>query len=83
MSNTNMTQVQKLLLYLRENREISALSAMLDLGIGRLSARIYEIRHTLGIPVYEKRERRLNRFGEACTVYKYSLQPFTAEEGAE
>ena len=80
MSNSNMTQVKRLLDYMESHRTVNTFDAMIDLGIARLSARVYEIRHTLGRTVYERRSRRLNRFGEVCTVWEYSLFPFEAAQ---
>jgi hypothetical protein len=66
-----MTQKERLLWYLRTHEEITPAEAECELGIGRLAARVYDLRQE-GYAI-ETDERRVEaRFGEA-TVAFYSL----------
>lgn len=70
-------QKSVLLNYLRSNRGgISALQAMNDLGIGRLSARVKDLRDEGYIISCEKVSSR-NRYGKAITygVYRLEAEP--------
>ena len=79
MSNRKQTQTDKVFDYMSSFGKITTMDAFVDLGITRLSARIWELRHDRGLSVFQKRTTRLNRFGETCTVMVYALKPFSAE----
>lgn len=74
--NRRPSQADKVLDYMERFGKITTLEAFVDLGITRLSARIWELRHDRDLPIFQRRTTRLNRFGEACTVVVYSLKPF-------
>ena len=67
-----MTQTERLLQYMRDNGSITALDAVYDLGITRLSARIYDLSER-GIKVNKQAEKGKNRYGETVSYFRYSL----------
>lgn len=66
------TQNHRLLTYLREHGEIEPLTALGELGIYRLGARIFDLREA-GHNITTDRVEVSNRFGEACRVARYRL----------
>ena len=68
-----MTQYEKILDYMQRFGSITPLDAFKDLGIIRLSARIYDMRKD-GITIYGKYETSKNRFGEKVRYMRYSLK---------
>ena len=72
MSNTRPTQVDRVLRYLKEYGSISTWEAFQELGIVRLSARIFEIKKR-GYKVKAEPIKAKNRFGENIRYFKYSL----------
>lgn len=69
-----LTQTQRLEKYLKEKGSVGPLDAWKDLGIYRLSARVFELRRTTGLNVVTEREEVTNQFGEKTTVARYVLQ---------
>ena len=67
-----MTQEQMVLKYMKEHNGITTLEAFRDLGITRLSARIYDLR-TSGKKIISSRETGINRFGEVCYFTRYKI----------
>lgn len=70
--NTRPTQSDKVFNYIENFGSINTYQAFTDLGISRLSARIWELRNR-GINIKKESYKIRNRFGEKITVYKYSF----------
>jgi hypothetical protein len=66
------TQAGRLLLHLLAGKSINRLSALVDLGIFELSARIIDIENH-GYTINKQRGVVTNRFNEECRVTEYSL----------
>lgn len=66
------TQCDRLLEYLKSHAYINPLQAWQELGIYRLSGRIYDLRHA-GYDIESSDMTVLNQFGEKCTVASYRL----------
>lgn len=73
MSHKKRTQADRILDYMREFGGITTMDAFNDLGVTRLSARIYEIINDYEIPVKKERMERLNRYGEKVRFDRYML----------
>lgn len=71
-----MNQCEKIVYYIQMFGSISSMEAFQDLGITRLSARIYELRNE-GYQFDEKFETAKNRFGESVTYKRYRFQKET------
>jgi len=69
---TEMTQKERVLWYLRTHGELTPKTAENELGIGRLAARIYDLRQE-GYPIETDKREVENQFGSS-TVAFYSLQ---------
>jgi len=65
-----MTQDQRLLDYLKDNKHIDPLQAWQELGIYRLSACIFRLRKQ-GHNIISNRKKVHNSFGEVCRVADY------------
>ena len=74
-----MNQCEKIVSYIKMFGSISSMEAFQDLGITRLSARVYELRKS-GKSVYSKKQTSKNRFGEPISYSVYALKPFDSEE---
>ena len=72
-NNTNPTQCERILAYLKTHEKITQFEAIAELGILRLASRIHDLK-TMGKVVVSQRETVYNRFGEPCTVSAYSIQ---------
>ena len=68
-----MNQQQRILDYMKAHGGITTLEAMKDLGVARLASRIWDIRRS-GIEVDNERVTVKNRYGEDCSVVRYSLR---------
>jgi hypothetical protein len=68
---TEMTQKERVLWYLRNHGELTPKAAENELGIGRLAARIYDLRQE-GYPIETDKRQVENQFGTS-TVAFYSL----------
>lgn len=66
-------QKERVLEYMREFGSITTLDAFNDLGITRLSARIFELKAE-GHEIEAKDECYKNRFGENVRYARYSLK---------
>ena len=72
--NSNPTQAVRLANYLQnENRHIDPLEAWLQLGIYRLSARIYDLRKQ-GVNIITHRKNVINMWDEQIPVGNYELR---------
>lgn len=67
-----MTQEEKVLGYIKKYGSITSFEAFRDLGITRLSARIYTLRKH-GVNIDNKMVSVYNRFGDECRVAKYFI----------
>jgi hypothetical protein len=68
-----MTQAERLKEALTNGHKITRLSALIDLGIFELSARIIDLERQ-GYKFNKPRIKVTNRFGESVTVVEYSLK---------
>lgn len=68
-----MNQCEKIVFYIQMFGSISSFEAFRDLGITRLSARIYELRNE-GYQFDEEFETSKNRFGESVSYKRYRFQ---------
>ena len=71
-----MNQREKIVFYIQKFGSISSMEAFQDLGITRLSARIYELRNE-GYQFDETFETSKNRFGESVSYKLYRFQKET------
>lgn len=74
-----MTQCEQVIKYIQIFGSISSMEAFQDLGITRLSARIWELRNE-GYVFDEKSETYKNRFGKRVTYKRYVFQKETNSE---
>ncbi len=65
-------QAQRLKKFFDMGLSITPLTAWTELGIYRLSARVYELRKA-GVPVKRELVSVMSRFGDRASVAKYSL----------
>lgn len=68
-----MNQTDRVLSYMEEFGSITQLEALQDLGIMRLASRISDLKRQ-GIHVDSRMETVRNRYGEKCSVKRYSLR---------
>lgn len=68
-----MRQSEKVLNYMKEFGTISTFEAFVDLGVTRLSGRIYELREQ-GYNISSEYVTLKNRAGENVTFKKYRLE---------
>lgn len=67
------TQAERVLEYIKKFGSITTLEAFRDLGVTRLSARIFELRNK-GLNIDSTNVTSKNRYGETCTYAKYYLK---------
>lgn len=70
--NERPKQVDRILDYMRRYGSITTLDAMLDLGVLRLASRISELKKD-GYTIKRDWVKVKNRFGEECSILRYSL----------
>ena len=68
-----MKQTERVRQYIKDFGSISTLEAFKDLGITRLSARIWEIERE-GTPVKRSTETGKNRYGEPTRWTRYTIE---------
>jgi len=68
------TQKSRVVDYLDRYGSITSLEAFRDLGITRLSAVIYVLRHEQGLNIRSVPETSENRFGDTCKFDRYVLE---------
>ena len=73
MELNNLTQVERVMLYMQKHGSITQFEAMNDLGVMRLASRISDIKKA-GAVVYKKNIKVKNRFNEDVIVTRYSLE---------
>lgn len=74
MGNRKPNQAARVKEYLEKFGSITAWDAFRDLGITRLSARIWELRHDHGLNITRTIEKAKNRYGENVTFYRYRIE---------
>lgn len=67
-----MTQIEKVLRHMQKFGSISSWEAIMEYGITRLGARIYELKK-LGYSISSERQSTKNRFGENVSYAVYRL----------
>ena len=67
-----MSQWELVLAYIKARGSITALDAVIDLGIIDLAGRIRDLRKK-GFNILSTTERGVNRFGVKCDYVRYSL----------
>lgn len=72
MTNSRPTQAQRVLGYMENCGSITQLEAWKEIGVMRLASRISELRKN-GCKITSKMEKVKNRYGETCSVKRYSL----------
>lgn len=68
-----MTQADRVLDYIKQFGSITTLEGFKDLGVTRLSARVFELRKA-GYNILSKNETSKNRFGEKVNYFRYYLK---------
>lgn len=68
-----MTQCEKILRHMEDYGSISSLEAVNEYGIMRLASRISDLKR-MGIPIHKETVKGKNRYGEATSYARYSLQ---------
>lgn len=66
-------QEQRILQYIEDHGSITALEAMQDIGVMRLSSRICDLRKK-GVQIQKQTESTVNRYGERCIVVRYYME---------
>ena len=73
MENSRPTQAQRVLQYMEDFGSITQFEALKDLGVMRLASMVSELKKN-GYPITGKMDTVYNRYGERCTVKRYSLK---------
>lgn len=71
--DVRMTQCDRVLSYMKEFGSITTLDAFRDLGVARLSARIWDLRHN-GYDIDKDFETSKNRWGQNVSYARYTLK---------
>lgn len=72
MQHTNPTQNERVLSYIEEYGSITQLEALNDLGVMRLASRISDLKRK-GYNIKSESVTIKNRYGEKCSIKRYSL----------
>lgn len=80
-SNSNPTQCEQILQYMKDYGRISQLDAFKDLGVMRLASRISELKKR-GYEIKTELKKRKNRYDQTVKIASYSLveDGFSARE---
>lgn len=73
-----MTQCERVLQYMKDFGTITPLQALGDLGVMRLGARIWDLRHD-GHRITRRMVSERNRYGEIVSFAEYKLEEDHAE----
>lgn len=65
-------QCVRIVRYIKDFGSISTKEAFNDLGITRLSGRIYDLKKK-GVPITDRMEKSKNRYGEDVSYKRYSI----------
>ena len=68
-----MTQCERILRHMEDYGSISSLEAVNEYGIMRLASRISDLKR-MGVPINKETVKGKNRYGEATSYARYSLQ---------
>lgn len=68
-----MTQKERVYKYMQDFGTITQAQAFYDLGVMRLSARIFELRE-FGVPIKVELKAGKNRYGETVYFAEYSIK---------
>lgn len=71
--NRNATQSAMVYAYMREHGSITPIEALNELGCMRLGARIWELKHDLGLNIKTTEEKAVNRYGKTVRYARYVL----------
>lgn len=71
-----MTQQEKVKRHLEKFGSITPMDAMMDYGIMRLGARIWDLKHS-GMEIHTEIVKGRNRFGEVTHYARYSTKEAT------
>lgn len=74
-----MTQCELVMKYIEDYGSISPLEAFNDLGITRLSARVYELRQS-GVDIIGETEKAKTRYGATAYYTRYRLRNEVAQK---
>jgi hypothetical protein len=78
-ANSNPTQNERILEYIKQFGSITQLEALRDIGVMRLASRISDLRKK-GWSIVSTIEAVENRFGEKCHIKRYSLEVYDEEK---
>jgi hypothetical protein len=67
------TQASRILDYMKQGKTVDRLTALVELGVFELSARIIDLQNA-GHLINKTRKQIINRFGEKASVVEYSLK---------
>lgn len=68
-----MSQTMQVMDYLRKHGSITQKEATDRLGVTRLAAIVWKLRHKHGFTILDKTETVKNRFGVPCNIKRYYL----------
>ena len=68
------TQCERLLKYMMTHTGITPMDSWNKLGIYRLGARVWDLKHKRGYVITKQMVVVKNRFGEKCRVAQYRLE---------
>ena len=71
-------QNMRVLKWLQRNGSITAVVALDRLGVGRLAARIYDLRR-MGHRIITTHRHKINEYGDECRFARYVIQPENVE----
>jgi hypothetical protein len=74
------TQNERILDYISRFGSITQFEALQDLGVMRLASRISDLK-SKGYPIVSRTETVKNRFGEKCSIKRYSMEKEGSENG--
>lgn len=70
---TSNTQCGRIKEYMERNGKITALEALVELGVFRLASRICDLRKQ-GVKIADRWREVDNRYGEKCRIKEYYLE---------
>lgn len=68
-----MTQTERVLQYIKDYGSITTLEAFRDLGVTRLSAKIFTLRKS-GYDIVSETEKSKNRYGDNVSYARYKIR---------
>jgi hypothetical protein len=73
MKHSKPTQNERIISYIEENGSITQLEALNEIGVMRLASRISDLKRK-GYKITSKTETVKNRYGEKCSIKRYSIE---------